>query len=194
MAAFGPDDEPPQYFQLSAWIAATESHLMTLADFAALPTGQPARVVPVDLSVLVLEEHGGRFPVPRPGMIYEPEDFFAHLSHTFTRFDSGGGLAAGLGLDSGGGLAAGPGRAAGLAPVSPTQLAHSRRTPIGVLSDVLGVSPYVEIVSSRAGFGAEAFSPRAAVASAHKATMGAGDSCSRYMAWDKLTSLPPIYW
>ena len=182
MAASGPDDEPPQYFQLSAWIAATELHLMTLADFAALPTGQPARVVPVDLSVLVLEEHGGRFPVPRPGMIYEPEDFFAHLSHMFTRFDSGGGLAAGLG------------HAAGLAPVSPTQLAHSRRTLIGVLSDVLGVSPYVEIVSSRAGFGAEAFSPRAAGTGAHKATMGAGDSCSRYMAWDKLASLPPIYW
>jgi hypothetical protein len=166
-------DEP---LQLCAWIAATEAHLMTLADFAALPAGRAARVVPVDLSVLVLDEHGGRFPVPRPGMICEPEEFFAHLSHSFTRFDSGGSLAAGPAPDS----------PSAKLPRAFGQRALGRRDPpIGVLSGVLGVSPYVEIVSPGGA------SPRAGRAAA---TMGAGDSCSRYMAWEKLTSLPPIYW
>lgn len=159
---------------LAAWVAASSALHMTLADFAALPAGAPARIVPVDAAALLLEEYGSRFPVPRPGVAYPPAEFFAHLSHTFTRFDSAALAARGGECDKGG--------------------CDKGGRVLGVLAGVLGVEPYVETVEGppfEERGGRRTPSPRAL---AGAATMGAGDGRTRYVAWARLAELPPVYW
>ena len=180
------------------WIEAAEAsgRLMKAAEFAEMPANSAVRIVPLELSMYVLEEYGARFPVPRPQTIYSPEQFFNMLTHTFTKIDTQSETQSEAQYETQCETQRDTQRDTQSETKSITQsetqrdaqrktqretqnsVCASESEIAGTLSGVLGVSPYVERICAIDGH----------------AYTGSGDSFTRYARWSDISGMPPLYW